>query len=117
MSTNSKPRAVDPYISEYYNELLANYERIIESADIPDICLKFNQKLTKSAVKIEASEYYYALIEIYRGFHPNTSSVYKPKSIPAGVDTLYLTYDIFKLESDTLRGIIVAYMIVCLPCI
>ncbi len=106
---------------EYYENLLSRSACVLSTCDISDTCARFNQKLNKlePSVKSDVSEWFYALTCIYKSICSSSSSktLYKPRSIPAGNDTFYLTYELVKIESTILQGILLAYMLDCLNCI
>jgi hypothetical protein len=106
---------------EYYDELLEKSSTSLKTLDIGEVALSFNRKLKMLPPELykEASSWLYALIAIHNLKNGNADVLfpYNPKVVDTQKDEYFCSYNIAKIPSRELQGILVCYMMECINAI
>ena len=105
----------------YYDELLERSSDVLDKFDIGEVSLSFNRKLKilPPELYIQASSWLYALISIHNIKNGNADVMfpYNPKVVETRKDEYFCSFNIAKLPSRQLQGILLGYMVECIDAI
>jgi len=106
---------------KYYDELSQRSHTSLSDFDIREVCSSFTRKLKMlpPIQYMEATSWLYALISIHNISNGNADVLfpYNPKVVKTRTDEYFCTFNIPKLPSRELQGILVGYMVDCINAI